>query len=491
MEAMSQLMAEAAKEAARQTSTSKFEKFQHQYAYKPDAFVHDCICFDGLPYAGPTAYQDEILQLLIDKKRIAVRGPHGCGKTGLAAWVTLWAVLTGDDIKVPTTASAWRHLTKFLWPEIHKWAPRIRWHMLGIQPFDSNQLMKRALQRLPTCEAFAVASNNAAFIEGAHAVRIVYIYDESKEIPDPTWDATEGAFASAGPDTNQEAYAFAISTPGRPQGRFYDIHQRKRGYEDWHAYHITLDMAVKAGTISRHWADQRKRQWGEQNPLYQNRVLGEFAESAEDVVIPLSWVEAANERWLEWADTGRVLPDAMRELGVDIARYGDDISCIAERVGHILTEIEKWQHSGLMASAGRIKSALGDGYAKIDVIGVGAGVVDRLLEQECNVTGIDFRAATDRTDLTGLTEMHNVRAAAWWNMRELLDPDSEEEPILLPPDDDLINDLTTPTYDYTSRGSLMIESKKNIKKRLGHSPDVGDAAVIAFWDEEQGWAWRA
>lgn len=402
----------------------------------------------------------------------------------------MWATLTADDCKVPTTASAWRQLTKFLWPEIHKWAARLKWAEIGFPGFTNQQLMKRSLIRTPTCEAFAVASNNAAYIEGAHALRIVYVYDEAKAIPNETWDASEGAFAGAGGDTAAEAFALAISTPGKPQGRFYEIHSQKRGYEDWHAYHVTLDMAIEAGLISEEWAEQRKRQWGEENPLYQNRVLGQFAKSGDDVVIPLSWVEAANERWLEWADAGRPMPDGMRRFGVDIARYGDDQSAMAERIENIVTEIEKWGHSGLMETAGRIKSAIGSDEANIDVIGVGAGVYDRLREQECNVTPVDFRAKTDRRDKAGITEMMNVRAAAWWGLREMLDPDSEDEPIMLPPDEDLVGDLTTPKYDHTSTGKLKVESKKGIKKRLGHSPDVGDSVVLCFWEDTLGWSWR-
>lgn len=446
--------------------------------------------FANLPLSGPTRYQDNILDLLVEKKRVAVRGPHGIGKTGLASWVVLWAVLTADDCKVPTTASAWRHLTKYLWPEIHKWVPRLDWAKIGREPFSANELMKRSLMRPPTCEAFAVASNNAAFIEGAHAMRIVYVYDEAKQIPNATWDASEGAFAGAGEDTDAEAFALAISTPGLPQGRFYDIHQRKRGYEDWYAYHVTREMAIEAGLMSEEWAEQRRRQWGEKSALYQNRVLGQFAESADDVVIPLAWVEAAVERWVDWVDAGRPRPDGERVLGVDVARYGDDLSCIAERIGNTITELEKWGKEGTMSTAGRVKSALLSDRANVDTIGIGAGVVDRLTEQGCDVTGVDFRGGTDRTDSSGLKEMLNIRAAAWWNVRELLDPDSEDEPVLLPNDDDLIRDLTSPKYGYTSTGKVKIESKESIRDRLERSPDVGDAVVLSFWEENVGWTWR-
>lgn len=391
---------------------------------------------------------------------------------------------------MPTTASAWRQLTKYLWPEIHKWAPRLNWGAIGREPFNANELMKRSLVRLPTCEAFAVASNNAAYIEGAHATVLVYLFDEAKEIPNETWDAAEGAFAQAGKDTAAEAYALAISTPGEPSGRFYDIHARKHGYDDWFAYHVTLEMAVEAGLISAEWAAQREKQWGHDSAIYQNRVLGEFAESEEDVIIPLSWVEAAIARWHEWNESGRPDPQGDRRLGVDIARYGNDQSCIAERIGHVVREIDKWGKASLMSTAGRVKAALGKDHANIDVIGLGAGVYDRLDEQECDVSPIDFRAGTSRTDKTGVRTFKNVRAAAWWNLRERLDPDSDEEPVLLPPDDDMTGDLASPRWRYDSRGRIVVESKDDIKARLGHSPDVGDGVVLSFWQDQLGWNWR-
>src|SRR3972149_5152792 len=78
--------------------------------------------------------------------------------------------------------------------------------------------------RLATGEAFALASDEAANMEGAHADHLMYVYDEAKVVPDDTWDATEGAFAGTG-----EALALAISTPGPPLGRFYDIYVSKPG----------------------------------------------------------------------------------------------------------------------------------------------------------------------------------------------------------------------------------------------------------------------
>src|SRR5438128_2238973 len=86
-----------------------------------------------------TAYQTDALYGLVETGRLALRGPHGLGKTTLAAIVILWFSLTrdasGDDWKLPTTASAWRQLQHFLWPEVHKWARLLRWDLLRREPF--------------------------------------------------------------------------------------------------------------------------------------------------------------------------------------------------------------------------------------------------------------------------------------------------------------------------------------------------------------------
>ena len=104
-----------------------------------------------------------------------------------------------------------------------------------------------------------------------------YVFDEAKSIYVATWDAAEGAFSSEDMEGN-DVRAFAISTPGDPSGRFYDIHMGKPGYDDWLAIHISLDDAIKAGRVSAKWAARRLKQWGEESSMYQNRVLGMFAD---------------------------------------------------------------------------------------------------------------------------------------------------------------------------------------------------------------------
>ena len=469
-----------------QAKTAGLKRGVDQYLHDPVGFVRDCI--DWGDDGGLTFYQEDILNLLEDKRRVSVRGPHGLGKSTVSAMTVLWFAVTRDaagvDWKAVTTAGAWRQLINYLWPEIRKWSMRLRWDKIRNHPFTNSELLNLQL-RLRHGNAFAAAASNPALIEGAHADSLLFVYDESKAIFAGTFDACEGAFSGTG-----ESYVMALSTPGPPQGRFYDIQSRKPGYEDWAVKHVTLEESMRAKRISQQWADQRKLQWGEHSALYQNRVLGEFYAGEEDSVIPLSWVEAAVERWHTWSDGGREDTGLPHTVGVDVARSGTDKTCMAIRQGHVILEVRSYTHNDTMVTTGRVQNILESDPAMtaiVDVVGVGAGVVDRLRETGAKVQAFNASARSRNRDRTGELGFINTRAASWWNLREMLDPTFGSN-ICLPPDDDLLGDLTAPKAgEPMSGGKMKIESKDEIKKRIGRSTDHGDAVVQAFWTEMGNW----
>lgn len=462
-----------------------------RYQDDPVGFVHDC--FVWRPNEGPTAYQDRILSLIPIHRRVAVRGPHGLGKTAIGAWFVLWIALCfdGEDWKVPTTASVGRQLTDYLWPEIHKWSRRLRWERIGRMPFNERSELLTIQLKGKTGSAFALTSDDPARLEGAHADIMGYLLDEAKTIQGKTFDAVEGAFAGAGTDTSAQAFALAISTPGAPAGRFYDICRHAPGYEDWHTVHVTLEEAIEAKRISAEWASQRAVQWGVSSAVYKNRVLGEFASSDADAVIPLEWVEAANERWRDWDAAGR--PGKFFCVGVDVGRGGDATvhalryrQAAYQNNGHseqewdAIAELRRSGTGDTMDTVGRTEGILhaNGGYAHVDSIGIGAGVYDKMIEDKEAVVSFNAAQRSVLVDRSLEFTFANRRAEGWWTLRELLDP--AFEPVLaLPPDDLLTGDLTSPHWKVQTGARIVVEEKEHIRERLGRSTDSGDAVVQA------------
>jgi hypothetical protein len=431
-------------------------------------------------YIAP--YQEEILRMFVRKRRVAVRGPHGLGKSALASWCVLWLMVAWDtDVKVVTTASAWRQLEKYLWPEIHKWAFKANWTKVNLVVRTGKELLDRSL-KFPQKEAFAAASDQPELIEGAHATVIGYVFDEAKAIPDGTWDAAEGAMSQEG-ISGKEVFALAISTPGESSGRFYEIHSKKQGLTDWWTRHVTKDEAIAANQMSATWAENRRLQWGDKNPEYVTRILGEFADASEDSVIYLSWIDQANERWLDLNN----IYYGQQTWGCDIARFGEDKTALANLIGNSLAEIIEYAKQDTMNTVGKIISHINhDTKVGVDIVGIGAGVYDRLNEQKYNVVPINAGSRTDEPDIiTRKNYFRDWRSASWWLIRDRLNPDNAKygNLLALPPIPDLTADLLKPKWKHMSNGRIAVESKEDISKRLkkNKSTDYADALAIALW----------
>lgn len=475
------------------------------YFDSPERFCRDCINWpEGRSLID---YQGEAMERLNRNHRLAVRGPRGASKTAIAAFVILWfaitremaAEYTGRRWKIATTAGSNRQLIEFLWPEIEKWAPRIKWDVVGRPPFSKDELLTKKL-KLKHGHAFGASVKDKQMIEGCHEDEVLAVFDESKAIADDIFDAFEGAFSTG------NAYALTLSTPGDPRGRFYDICRRAPGLTDWDQMHITLDQCVAAGQISQKFAEDRRNQWGEESRLYQAHILGEFSTKNTDALIPLIWIEQANERWYEWKKARELGP--LTAVGSDVAGGGRDNAIVAPRYGSIVPDLIL-ESADTMKLTGRIASMLQanpGAVGVVDVQSVGVGVRDRLRELELPFIAFNGGRSTRFRDLSGDLEFADTRSASWWNMRDLLDPANEFD-VVLPVFEDaarrisLTGDLAAPRFTYTSTGKIKVESKNSgseeegggLRKRLGRSTDAGDSVVMAFWpgepEEEAGqWA---
>lgn len=185
----------------------------------------------------------------------------------------------------------------------------------------------------------------------------------------------------------------------------------------------------------------------------------------------------------------------MITMGLDVARSGVDRTVCTVRRDNIVLPQLIWQHADTMETVGRVIPIIRKyrpSKVYIDADGLGAGVFDRLREQEFPVVAFHGQRATDRTDASGENQFANWRSYAWWHLRELLDPQNEFR-IALPPDADLIGELCAPRWRYTSSGKIQVEPKPDIKKRLDRSTDRADSLAYCFCDLDQsvfeeGWS---
>ena len=200
-------------------------------------------------------------------------------------------------------------------------------------------------------------------------------------------------------------------------------------------------------------------------------------------LIPRDWVEAAQARWKE-----RPCPlDLPRhQLGVDVSRGGVDRAVIVPRRGNYVEQLI--MHKGAVTADG-VRFALmieqemthHQTVAALDTIGVGTSPYDHLRHRkgEANVWSMNgSESAKGQMDKTSTFGFVNCRAWWWWSMRERLDPISGDD-IALPPDPEIIEELCVVNFMLRSNG-VQIEAKDDIKKKLGRSPDKGDAIVYAF-----------
>jgi len=226
-------------------------------------------------------------------------------------------------------------------------------------------------------------------------------------------------------------------------------------------------------------------------PLRSHLLLGLFTVRAPDPprqVIPSEWVRLAQRRWRERVPLER---EEISVVGLDPSRGGLDKTEIAPRAGSYFFEVLSYPGVGVPdapACVALVEEVLEDSYQDVqinlDVIGVGAGVYDLLVGLGYTASPVNFSSKASGSDKTGRLRFRNVRAEAYWKMREDLDPTSGKD-LALPPGDELLADLVAPTWDMSARG-IVVEPKKNVRKKLGRSPGQGDAVVLANYDPVMG-----
>ncbi len=195
-------------------------------------------------------------------------------------------------------------------------------------------------------------------------------------------------------------------------------------------------------------------------------------------VIPTDWVRQAQRRWQEMEP-----PDGPPDcVGVDVARGGQDKTAIVARWGNWFGRPRVWPGS-MTANGPTVAGLVQAEYPDVrrlhvDVIGVGSSAYDSLDVMYREAIPVNVAAASTYTDRSRKLRMRNLRAELYWRMRDALDPEYGDG-IALPPGNEVLADLCGARYRVMAGGRVEVEMKEDIRARLGRSPDVGDALLLA------------
>jgi len=415
--------------------------------------------------AEPQQWQADALRAIATNDKLAIKSGHGVGKTAFEAWAVLWWLLTRYPTKIAITANTAHQLNDVLWTEIDKWARGLPQGFKDLLEFKSDKISLKGAS-----DSFAVARTsrreNPEALQGFHSENMLFICEEASGIPDVVFQVGEGSLSTP------KSKVIMCGNPTRADGYFYDAFHSNRA--QWHCMTVSC---LDADTVSEKFIGDMAAKYGEESNVFRVRVLGEFPTQSDDVLVPLHLVESAVTRHIEMA------PGAPVIWGLDVARYGGDRTALAKRQGQVLIEpIKTWQNKDLMEMAGIILSEYEatrymDRPEKIfiDSIGIGAGLVDRLIELDMPAVGI---AVSESPSLK--EKFTRLRDELFWNAREWF----EGRDVSIFNDETFISEITAVRYKYQSTGKLKIESKDEMKRRGQRSPDVADAFVLTF--AEQG-----
>jgi phage terminase large subunit len=390
-----------------------------------------------------------------------VRSGHGVGKSTFLAWLALHNQVTHLEAKTGTTAPSEHQLEDILWAEIATWfkrmpeelqdAFRLTYLRLELKGHEEVNFAAGRVSRPETPEAFA----------GYHSPNMLLIGDEASGIAEPIFEVGLGAMSTP------NARMALASNGTKPNGFFFETHHKLRGR--WHTIRVNSEDVPRA----RGHIEDVAAVYGRDSNVYRVRVLGEFPTSEDDSVIPLHLCEAAVSREVAPSEAYRVV------WGVDVARFGDDRTALAKRRGNVLLEpVKHWRGKDTMQTSGLLMDEWNSTYKDeqpseiiVDVIGMGAGVVDRLRELGLPVRGLNVAEAASSGE-----RYMRLRDELWFKARDWL----AAQDCKMPKDDALIAELVAPKYTISSSGKVQVERKDDLKKRGLSSPDLADAFIHTF-----------
>lgn len=400
--------------------------------------------------------------------RLAVSSGRGIGKSALVSWLTIWMLTTRIGSTTIVSANSEAQLRSVTWAEITKWlSMAIHGHWFEVSATRVTpakwiaELVERDLKmgtRYWSVEGRLWSAENPDSYAGVHNFAgVMLVFDEASGIDDSIWSVAAGFFTENTPNR----FWLCFSNPRRNSGYFYECFNSKRDF--WR--NKIVDARSVEGTDKAVY-QQIIDEYGPDSSAAHVEVYGQFPNASDDQFIGNTLVDEAMERAAIADQSAPIV------VGVDPARFGADATVIAIRQGRDILAIKRYRGDDTMEVVGRVIDVIEEykpALVVIDEGGLGAGVVDRLKEQRYKVRGVNFGNKSTKPMMYG-----NKRAEMWGAMKDWLKDAS------IPKDRYLKSDLIGPMMKPDSKGTIFLESKKDMKSRGLASPDAADAIAITF-----------
>jgi len=457
--------------------------------------------------------QQNILSDIQVHNRVSVRSGVAIGKDYVSAVASICFLNLYNPSKVILTAPTSRQILSIMMPEVSKIYGNVKDQrfIAGI-PLTNKIKFERNPDRFLL--GFKAQANNIEVWSGHHSPNLMVVVTEASGLEDLIFDSIEGIL------TGGNGKLVVIFNPNRVSGFAYRstldhkfIRHKLSGLD---AENVINKKIIYPGQVDYDWVADKVERWCYKipaiqedgdfqfngsfyraNDLFRVKVLALFPKEDETALYKMDWISASNQVWKEIQDDPNRLCEKMKKpllLGVDVAGMGTNETVFCERYDNYVHRFERFGKLNTMQIVQRIveKMKKPDDIAFIDTIGEGAGVYARCKELiDLNqmkgkvVSAKASNGATGYRDITNQRQFLNMRAYAYWAIRDNLNPENfrnnQNGMIILPPDDRLEEELFATSRKDRSDNKIQIIEKEQIKNIIKRSPDTLESLHLTFY----------
>lgn len=422
--------------------------------------------------------QIQILKAAQNHRRVAVRSGRKVSKSFTAAIIALWFYCCFSEARVVMTAVTARQVDEIIWREVRR---LIRKSTRAIPGADTcGELARTGLKSAEFQQLTGHTAREAEAIAGISGKNLLYLADEASGIDRDIFEAIDGNLAGG-------ARLVMFSNPTKTSGVFFEAFDGKKdiaqiSVSSCETPNAETGREIIQGLAGRDWIEEKQREWGVDSPQYKVHVLGDFVFNEEGRVISLDVLRAAEERWEDAREDGRL------HIGVDPAGpgAGGDNTVFAVRRGVKLLQL--YSFNGLTED-GHLAHLLGIIKEHRKPREIPVVVIDRDGPIGWKVAGAfaGHSATTHSFDLAQIRpsdkalrapdQYDRIRDELWACLAVWLRTGA------IPEDARLAKELHSPSWIQIVTGKLKATSKDDLRRELdGRSPDRADALALAVWD---------